>query len=246
MSLVKTECLLLKSTPFKDTSSIVRLFTKSHGKIAVIAKGARRMKNQFRGYLEPLNHLEVIYYYKSTRDIQTLSNVELICNFLKGSRDLPTIIYTTAIIESIDKFLHEHEKNPEIFGLAIAVLKEIDQKKISPKVGLVYFLLKMTGILGYKINFSRCSRCNHNLSSAYYNYHDVQLICDHCCHKNDPYMNKKSLDFLKDLDNIKNIGESTLSPVEESTGLIYFLTTYLGFHLDISSRFKSLEMLSAV
>jgi len=103
MTLIKTEALVLRSIPFQESSSIVRMFTREQGKIAVIAKGARRMKSGLRGFLEPLNYIEAIYYYKSTRDIQTLSKIDLIQSYFSNAPDIECNIYGMALLETVDR-----------------------------------------------------------------------------------------------------------------------------------------------
>ena len=39
----------------------------------MIAKGARSHKSPFKGRLEPLSHVQTVYYHKQTRDLQLLA-----------------------------------------------------------------------------------------------------------------------------------------------------------------------------
>ncbi|MBP9005277.1 MAG: DNA repair protein RecO, partial [Candidatus Marinimicrobia bacterium] len=111
MAIIRTRAFVIKTIPFKDTSLIARLFTESNGKVAVLAKGARNLKSPFRGYLEPLSLLEVQFYYKPTRDIQTLSQAETIRSFLSNSTEIEPTIMATAILECIEKFIREHHED---------------------------------------------------------------------------------------------------------------------------------------
>ena len=67
-----TQALVLNKKNFGDTSVICNLFSVDHGKFAIIAKGARSIKNPMGAILQPLNQIECIYYYKSGRNIQIL------------------------------------------------------------------------------------------------------------------------------------------------------------------------------
>ena len=49
-----------------------------YGKITIIAKGAKSIKNPLGALLEPLNYIDCVYYYKSNRNIQTLKEASLI------------------------------------------------------------------------------------------------------------------------------------------------------------------------
>jgi len=43
---------VLHTYPFKETSLIAELFSKNHGRIPVVAKGARRPRSSLRGMLQ--------------------------------------------------------------------------------------------------------------------------------------------------------------------------------------------------
>jgi DNA repair protein RecO (recombination protein O) len=78
MSLVRTEAFVLKAIRFGETSVIYRLFTRDQGVVPVMARGVKRPKSRFGGVLEPFRRLQVTYYSRDNRDIQTLSGAELV------------------------------------------------------------------------------------------------------------------------------------------------------------------------
>jgi len=49
------ECFLLHQRSYGETSIIVEAFTKNHGKMSLIAKGAKKPKSKFFGYLTPIS-----------------------------------------------------------------------------------------------------------------------------------------------------------------------------------------------
>jgi len=51
--------LLLRRIPYSETSLICHLLTERYGRIAVMARGARRPKSAFRATLEPLHELQI-------------------------------------------------------------------------------------------------------------------------------------------------------------------------------------------
>ncbi len=242
MAIIKTEALVLKSLSYGETSQIVRLYTQDEGKVSLMAKGARRLKSPFRGYLDPLNHLEVIYYDKPTREIQTLTRVTFIRAFLRESRDYTHPMYGLAILEAIDKFTHDVEDNQQVFNLAQRVLARIDEKPDKAANGLAYFLLRLTVIMGYHLNLERCARCQYPLSEAYYNTSDDQLVCAGCHKAGDLYLSPAQQQYLKYL-----YAPQNKMPGAESitvTPIINLLLAYLGYHTDLAPRLKTLDTLS--
>jgi DNA repair protein RecO (recombination protein O) len=50
---------VLHSYPYKETSLIVDMFTRDHGRIGVVAKGAKRPLSKLRGVLQTFQPLSV-------------------------------------------------------------------------------------------------------------------------------------------------------------------------------------------
>jgi len=240
MTLIKTEALILRTIPFQESSSIVKMFTREQGKISVIAKGARRLKSALRGFLEPLNYIEAIYYYKSTRDIQTLSKIDLIQSYLSGVPDIECNIFGLALLETIDKVVHDHQHDHEIFDDAVHHLGFMNHEPETCKMALVRFLLTLTDILGYRLEINSCPHCRAQLISAVYNPGSAQLICMECGrhfslgHR----FAESDMAFLKnpeDLDSYRMINREKL---------LRMLIHYLSYHLDVPLHLKSLQLLS--
>jgi DNA repair protein RecO (recombination protein O) len=47
------ECFLLHQRAYGETSLIVEVFSKSNGKMSLMARGAKKPKSKFFGYLAP-------------------------------------------------------------------------------------------------------------------------------------------------------------------------------------------------
>ena len=65
---------LLHATPYRETSLIVDLFTREHGRIAAVAKGAKRPRSALRAVL--LQFQPLLVAYSGQRELRTLTGVE--------------------------------------------------------------------------------------------------------------------------------------------------------------------------
>jgi len=54
MAEIRDNALLLRRIPYSDTSLVVHIVAEYHGRLSLMARGARRMKSPFRATLEPL------------------------------------------------------------------------------------------------------------------------------------------------------------------------------------------------
>jgi DNA repair protein RecO (recombination protein O) len=65
---------VLHSYPYLETSLIVEMFTRSHGRVVAVAKGAKRPTSAMKSRLNPFQGLLLTWFGKS--DLKTLKTVE--------------------------------------------------------------------------------------------------------------------------------------------------------------------------
>jgi DNA repair protein RecO (recombination protein O) len=65
---------VLHTHPFKETSLIVEAFTRDHGRVALVARGARRPRSAMRGLLMAFQPLEMGWFGQG--EMRTLAKVE--------------------------------------------------------------------------------------------------------------------------------------------------------------------------
>lgn len=68
------EAFVLHAYPFRETSLVVEAFSLMHGRIALVARGARRPASSFRGLLLPFQLLHLGWYGKL--ELKTLARAE--------------------------------------------------------------------------------------------------------------------------------------------------------------------------
>ncbi|MFZ5522932.1 MAG: DNA repair protein RecO [Pseudomonadota bacterium] len=65
---------VLHSHPFRETSLILDVFSRSHGRLAIVARGARRPRSGLRGLLLGFQPLQLSWFGKG--EVRTLHNAE--------------------------------------------------------------------------------------------------------------------------------------------------------------------------
>jgi DNA repair protein RecO (recombination protein O) len=65
---------ILHTYPFKETSVVAEVFTRSHGRVALIARGARRPASALRGLMQPFTPLLLSWFGKF--ELKTLHGAE--------------------------------------------------------------------------------------------------------------------------------------------------------------------------
>jgi DNA repair protein RecO (recombination protein O) len=126
MAILKTEAVVLKGWRLGETSRILSVFTRDHGKLKIVAKGALGPKSKFKGCLESLSHVGIVYYEKKTRELQLLSQVDLIDGHIHILGDLERTALAFAGSELVDKAVLLDEPIPQVFVLLTSYLSALD------------------------------------------------------------------------------------------------------------------------
>jgi len=145
----QTEAILLHSRNYSETSLICELFTRKHGRVSVIAKGARSKKNKFQNIAAPNILASVNYSGKS--ELKTLVSWEEITHFSILGKNLKILLYLN---ELIFKLLEKENKQDRIFESLIDFYKVLvsgDAKNI--EIALREFEYFLICELGYGFNF---------------------------------------------------------------------------------------------
>jgi DNA repair protein RecO (recombination protein O) len=102
---------VLHAKPYKETSLWLEIFTKESGRVAAIAKGAKRPKSPVRGLLQSFTPLLVTLV--GQHDLLTVTSAEMMGAPLRlASKELMAGFYCN---ELIIKLLHRHDPHPQLF-----------------------------------------------------------------------------------------------------------------------------------
>ena len=147
--IIDTDAIVLHRMKYKNSSLIARLFTKDEGKISIIINGASKQKGNLFGVIEPPNIIKLNYYKRKIGSLQTCKEASFILSNLKIKKDIIKLSIALAIVEIIDKTLHENDMNVHIYNLANNTLHTLNSTTINPQLILAFFLLHITHHLGF-------------------------------------------------------------------------------------------------
>ena len=237
--IIKTEAVVLSKFNYGDTSSIATFYTEDSGKLSAIIKGGRSSKSKIGRAVNPINHLQIIFYKKDTRDLQFLSGVEIISHFPRLKENLDSIKFAHAIIELVKNLSPEGEPNKKLFKGIVRILTLIDSSNEKPGILFGRFFLFFIGEIGYKMVLDKCSVCksgnlvNKNLG---YNY-DNGLLCEKCSieRMNNYKISPELFYYLVCLNTNNSIGSVKDKTIEDANN---FFDTYLKFHI---ADFKGIQ-----
>lgn len=143
-----TEAIVFKSVDYQESSKIVTMFTREHGKIALMVRGVKKPKSKFSGLIEIGNILDVVYYYKSTRGVQILSEASYAVKNKNLRSNFEKMATMTSAVELISQLLHENEVNEPLFDFTKNMLTWLDTADIHPPQIFPYLQIRLAGLTG--------------------------------------------------------------------------------------------------
>lgn len=182
MAILRSEGIVLKTHALGDTSRIVVVFTRDHGLVRLVAKGARKPPSRFGYALEPLSRATYTYYHKPDRDLHLVSQAETIDPVGSRLAELTRLAHAQAALELIDRVVWGPEPHPELFDLLAAT---IDAATRVPEAALpaitIAFELQVASLLGYRPRLDACANCDGALSPRrLFSPARGGLLCDRC------------------------------------------------------------------
>ena len=143
------ECFLLHQRSYGETSIIAEVFTRNLGKMSIIARGAKKPKSKFFGYLVPFSRLKITFSGRS--ELKTLTNIDrdLSLNNTYLSKKSYSLLY---INELMIKLLPKDAEHKPLFDLySKFIMDTVNEEKMDYL--LRNFELDLLEMLGYGINF---------------------------------------------------------------------------------------------
>ena len=160
MPLYNADAIVLRRIDFGETDRIVTLYTRQRGKIAAIAKGARKPLSRLAGATELLTHGR--FQFAAGKTLDVITQVEVKDSFPRIRGDLHRIAHSTYVVELLDKFVEEHEPSLDLFELLLSTLYLLERRN-DPERVVRMFELQFMKLSGYEPVLDECLRCRRPL-----------------------------------------------------------------------------------
>lgn len=193
--LESVEGFIINEIPYGETSKIINIFTKEHGLIGVLAKGAKSMKSKFRASTGRYSYANFEIYYKEDK-LSTLSSVDVIDSLKNIHSDLTLISYTTYISDLINQVVKQSMSNSKkIYDLFISTILNLE-KKLDPVVVTNILEIKLLPFLGVGINLDSCALCGNKTNIVTIDGSRGGYVCINC-YSNERIVCKETIKLLR-------------------------------------------------
>jgi DNA repair protein RecO (recombination protein O) len=220
MPLCKAEAIVLRARDLGETSKLLTLFTDRFGKIAAVAKGARRPKSRFGASLDLFAYGSIVFYKRRSGDLHLLSESTLIRTFYGLQEDIRRLGFASAAVELVDRMVMRGEKIEGLFPLLLGGL-HILEKGDHLSLLLSALMLKIIALLGYRPQLYVCIGCDRPVEGrvAGFNASQGGVVCRDCGRRTVAFkaMTSETLEFLQHLlaDDFDAIGHLEVQEEEE-------------------------------
>jgi DNA repair protein RecO (recombination protein O) len=159
MATATDRALLLKRTPFGESSLVVQALTAGHGRVGILAKGAYRPSSRYFAVLDLCDTLELDWQTNPRAELGTLRSAALLVRRPAIALVPQRFRAATNVLELADITSRAGQPEPELFALAEGALEGLQAGQEAPDAILARFELELLAILGLPPALELCASC---------------------------------------------------------------------------------------
>lgn len=219
MNAIKDEAVVMRRRAYSESSLVATLFSREHGRLDVLAKGARREKGLLFGHLDLYQREAVLVLPRSQAGLDLLTEASFIDEHA-GLRFCPSAFAAAGVLAEVAvSAIQPADPQPDLyasFTQALAMLSRLGEP--GARAGLAegsgfgpgeknqlvgrtaqLALLDMLSWLGFGLELRHCVRCGREPSAAGGDALSRRggLVCRNCRTAGDPVVNPASLAELR-------------------------------------------------
>jgi len=153
LKLIKNEALVLRRFRKGESSLIVHAFTRTHGRVVFIAKGARVGGKRAPVPLIPVVLLELVWSPSNKSEIQLLRETSLIDGFGSIHADFVKLTWAQAVIETLGRTLTGEIDHQQLFWDTVNYLHALEEHSERPFNLFQRFRIQALKELGFGLDF---------------------------------------------------------------------------------------------
>jgi DNA repair protein RecO (recombination protein O) len=164
-TLLAAEAVLLRAVDYRDTDRILTLFTREHGIVSAVARGAKGSKRRFQGVLEPYTLLHVELEY-SRGELFTLKRAEVRSVLAGILSDLDRMQAGAGALRLVRELCAPRLAEPALFLALVQYLTLVEHRGDRERGALLVFALRLLALTGHRLGLTRCGRSGHEVPAG--------------------------------------------------------------------------------
>ncbi len=241
VEIISVDGIVVSSTPFKENSKIINIFTKEKGIIGCVSKGCKKLKSPLRLISENFAYGTFHLYYKEDK-LSTLIDGDIKNYLINSKSDIVKISYLSYLCE-LSVNVYKESESEDIYSLLEAAILKIEEG-YNPQIITNIIELQYLKYIGIDLNLDGCVVCGNNkvvtLSLSKGGY-----ICSN--HRtNEPIIDEKVLKLLRlynyvDISKITNLDIDNSISNEINRLINEYYDEYSGINIKSKKFLKDLE-----
>ncbi|GIQ68010.1 DNA repair protein RecO [Xylanibacillus composti] len=239
--LYQADGVVIRTTDYGEGNKILTVFTKTHGKVSIMSRGAKKPKSRNAAVSQLFTYAD-FHYFKSGQ-MGTLNQAELIKSYRALREQLALSAYAAYLAELTDRVLEDRDASGYLFDQLIACYDALEDGK-HPQIVTHLYELKMMQQGGYAPGLENCMSCGSQEQLQAFSASAGGAICRSCMRSctDAIALHPKSIKLLYMLQRMdgRRLGKTEVSPeimAEMKQALRAFIDTHVGL------RFKSRSFL---
>jgi len=146
----KTKGLVINYIKYKESSIIVKIFTRDLGLKSYIVNSVRSAKAKSKmGFYQPLTLLDLVVYDKEKSTLNRISEVKLHYAFQRIPFDFYRSGVAMFVGEVLGKSIYENYHNEHLYDFLEEAITYLDQEETNIQLYPISFLLETSKFLGF-------------------------------------------------------------------------------------------------
>jgi DNA repair protein RecO (recombination protein O) len=176
----RAEAVVLRHSDFGEADRLLTLYTREHGKMRAIAKGARKIASRKAGHLEPFTRVKL--QLARGRDMFIVTQAETIDAYPSLRADLTLTGYAAYVLELLDRFVPDGEtESPSLFRLLTETLSRLASEAL-PWLTVRSYEMRLLDLLGFRPKLFECANCGNEIQAEeqFFSAALGGVICPRC------------------------------------------------------------------
>ncbi|MFN8375419.1 MAG: DNA repair protein RecO [Anaerolineae bacterium] len=173
----RTQAIILKRRDMNEADRLLTVLTPDHGKIDVIAKGARKPTSRSTGHVELYTRVD--FLVNRGREIGIAAQAEMQEPYLRLREDLQRGAYASYAVELLDRFTADSDEDTRrLFTLLDDTLSRLCSEK-DPRLVIRYYEVHLLDLVGYRPELFYCGEGHEELQpeEQYFSYLLGGAVC---------------------------------------------------------------------
>lgn len=151
----RTSAIILKRRDFGEADRMLTILTPRHGKLDVLAKGARKITSHKIGHVELFTRAEMLIH--TGRDFGLVAQAEMTAPHVHLREDLMRGAYAAYTAELLDRFTNDmgEDDTSMLYALMDETLTRISEDS-DPRLASRYFEVRLLDLVGFRPELNVC------------------------------------------------------------------------------------------